>query len=929
MIKKFLLSAFLSTAVITGGFSQNSQKTTAAINLNWQELGPTNSGGKVKALLADRVTAGRVFAAAASGGLWQTTDNGLNWTKVKDDFDNNIITCITQSSNGNIYIGTGERAYGFIGGGIWKSTDGGSSFTLLTATIPATLNDSTSAFAYINALAADSTNTDRVYAATNRGLMVTSDGGTTWANAIPGFNTWSTDVKVAKDGFVIAAVDSLTSNSVAKKKMSAWVSASGNAGSFTQVSGAGSGKLPNTAGAFSVKFAIAPSDANYIYAAVVKHYRMVGIYKSTDKGNTWSVIGPGGASTFNPFGSNAGSPASYAYTLIVDPSDKDFLFAGGQDVYTYTPAQNWSQLTTHYAGPAYPLYCHENIHSFIFTKDHLWVASDGGVSKGSAGVSGFVVINNGLANMQVNDLAPKTNGDILLSTNGNGIAIMGSNGGSSSTLNHDNEVNTGGSIYASYINPNASFIAGEYGWVLRSNKTESGTYGHLYNDRILNKTTMNIANIRSLGAANKKTPFAYWESKNDPLSKDSMLYTNNTHNTIPAGTLFTAISPNAFQPFTTISNIPIDSGQTVKVPHKVQARIAIGFNSEVWIGDDALDFIGTPDWYRAAGFKSLYYTPPRVSDSTKILMKKDAVVSTITFTANGNTLLFAATLPGPASDAGAYLYKLSNIAAAYDSINGDVSSDSCQLTGGQIGYFANRNISSIAVDPSDSNKVVIVMNDYNNNSYVYRTSTLMTLGYKNDTSNFENIQTNLPKMPVYDALIDYNNSNQIILGTEAGVYSTDNGFASSPTAVSWGASNNGIAKVPVMALSQQTRNYTEAANSGHIYAGTFGRGVFKTATLAGFHDELSADKVNSAKTLLAYPNPSSDNITVKYKLGKDSQVSVKMFDITGKLVYINSSNTAAGNNTHLIKVSDFDSGVYVITVTGNEIKEHVNIIVTK
>ncbi len=117
MIKKFLLSAFLSTAIITGGFSQNSQKTTAAIDLNWQELGPTNSGGKVKAILVDRTNANRVLAAAASGGLWQTTDNGLNWTKVKDDFDNNIITCMTQSSNGNVYIGTGERAYGFIGGG--------------------------------------------------------------------------------------------------------------------------------------------------------------------------------------------------------------------------------------------------------------------------------------------------------------------------------------------------------------------------------------------------------------------------------------------------------------------------------------------------------------------------------------------------------------------------------------------------------------------------------------------------------------------------------------------------------------------------------------------------------------------------------------------------------------------------------------------
>ena len=87
--------------------------------------------------------------------------------------------------------------------------------------------------------------------------------------------------------------------------------------------------------------------------------------------------------------------------------------------------------------------------------------------------------------------------------------------------------------------------------------------------------------------------------------------------------------------------------------------------------------------------------------------------------------------------------------------------------------------------------------------------------------------------------------------------------------------------------------------------------------------------MKNSKTLSAYPNPSTDNVTVKYTLRKDSNVSVKMYDIAGKLVYTNSSNVSAGNNSVNIKVADFESGIYVVTVTGNEIKEHVNIVITK
>ena len=68
-----------------------------------------------------------------------------------------------------------------------------------------------------------------------------------------------------------------------------------------------------------------------------------------------------------------------------------------------------------------------------------------------------------------------------------------------------------------------------------------------------------------------------------------------------------------------------------------------------------------------------------------------------------------------------------------------------------------------------------------------------------------------------------------------------------------------------------------------------------------------------------YPNPTTGQTTVSYSLENSSTVSVKVLDITGKLVYSASEGTKSeGSHKLSIDASSFNSGVYYVTLTTEE-----------
>ncbi len=124
---------------------------------DWISRGPNNVGGRTRVVLFDPndTEKDRVFAGGVSGGLWvneNITDSSSAWTLVSGVPSNMNISCITvDPNNSNIwYIGTGEKhtAGAAVGNGVYKTTDGGANWSQLTIQLAGVgdLSNSTSEF---------------------------------------------------------------------------------------------------------------------------------------------------------------------------------------------------------------------------------------------------------------------------------------------------------------------------------------------------------------------------------------------------------------------------------------------------------------------------------------------------------------------------------------------------------------------------------------------------------------------------------------------------------------------------------------------------------------------------------------------------------------------------------------------------------------
>ena len=178
MIKRFLIFLFLIPIAI---FPQTDSKIFE--NLKFRFIGP--EGNRAIAIAGVPGDPMINYIGAASGGLWKTTDGGLNWKPIFDEQDVSSIgsIAIAPTNSDIVWAGTGEtfviRPAHAMGDGIYKSEDAGKTWK----------NMGLEKTGRIGRIIVHPTNPNIVYAASlghtygpqqERGVYKTSDGGKTW-----------------------------------------------------------------------------------------------------------------------------------------------------------------------------------------------------------------------------------------------------------------------------------------------------------------------------------------------------------------------------------------------------------------------------------------------------------------------------------------------------------------------------------------------------------------------------------------------------------------------------------------------------------------------------------------------------------------------------------------------------------------------------
>ncbi len=169
---------------------QQLREETLFHGLDWRSIGPVVQGGRVIRIAVDPSDATHWFVAYASGGVWETHDNGITFDPITDFAPSMIVGdfAIDPKNPDILWLGTGENnssrsSYG--GMGVFKSTDGGTSWRF-TGLVESDR---------IGRIVIDKNDSNTVYVAAlgplysrggQRGVYKTTDGGVSWKKVLAG-----------------------------------------------------------------------------------------------------------------------------------------------------------------------------------------------------------------------------------------------------------------------------------------------------------------------------------------------------------------------------------------------------------------------------------------------------------------------------------------------------------------------------------------------------------------------------------------------------------------------------------------------------------------------------------------------------------------------------------------------------------------------
>ena len=675
--------------------------------------------------------------------------------------------------------------------------------------------------------------------------------------------------------------------------------------------------------------ATAPSNSDVMYVVGSSSSgTMAGLSITTDKGATWKELVPSGSAGVDPFRRSAtetSGQGGYDDAIGVDPSDWGHVIVGGIRLFEgrYTnlssPQGSWLLAASLFS-------VHADVHAVEFADANtIYIGSDGGVTKSSDAGNSWQERNYGYNVTSFYDVATAANGWIVGGSQDNGDVMItdGAFGGtpiSGVTLTPTDGQISGDGFDVAFSNQGAGIVyaTSQNGGLWRATASASG--GGFFDADLQNVIT------------NVGVPFhtviENWENSDDFTSIDSVkiMFTDSTPtlvgigDTVYAGdTLFmndtirySSLSNGTELQYIVPANIILNTpGDSLILQDPIQNRFAMATNAGVYVTRDAarLNAIST-EWYRVSTLTG---------------------VNCLEFSADGNHLFIGRT---------SGVRRISGLNTANDSLGLDIRAGGTFVLTTGTGSGTSGQVTGISADPNNVDNIIVTTGGYTTNNHVYRctdaTTGLSMTSIQGPAS--PSATGYLPYMPVYDAVIDYTDNDKVIIGTEWGVWSTDNAFSAAfGSLVQWtDASGNGMTHVPVHGVVQQhLKSWQAPANSGVVYLGTHGRGFYEArelmVTSVQGNDDVIEDKDDSfVSNLSVYPNPLNNIGNLSFDLKENSETTVKIFNLTGSLVKtIQLGNQAKGNNTVQFDASALSVGSYIISLESGSERSIAKFIVTR
>jgi len=343
-------------------------------SLHFRSIGPAATGGRIHDIEVDPRDPAIMYVAAATGGIWKTTNHGTFWKPIFEGQPDNTFgdIAIFAGDPNIVWAGTGEqnnRQSSSWGTGVYRSSDGGATWAHLGLTETRSigrvrLHPTDPNIAYVAAVG------NLWKPSPDRGVYKTTNGGQTWTKILEVDTlTGATDLAMdPRDPNVLYAA-------TYQRLRSAFGFNGGGPGSaIYKTTDAGSHwtRLENgipTGDKGRIAITIAQSNPN-VLIALIEHATATGTDRSEDDGATWRQV-----SRNNP-------RPMYFSKPFIDPTNDRRVWELGVTV--YKSEDGGASFTNMPNSPTYDVGLKTDHHTMWIdpaNSRHLIIGGDGGLNE--------------------------------------------------------------------------------------------------------------------------------------------------------------------------------------------------------------------------------------------------------------------------------------------------------------------------------------------------------------------------------------------------------------------------------------------------------------------------------------------------------------------------------------------------------------------